>query len=188
MDIAKRVVTTLDFTGNLLSKFQFGGASPTTITALDDNRAIVRINGRLDERLSGTDGLFQIYDRKTNELQLFNDFMSDTEHLPSSNGLEMAFTVALLNDQGNLIFLPNNINHVILIDENGNIAYARKTIDHASLPGIQSSANGNLISGSLTEGSPIISLDGFLVGDVITRWSKTGIDKHGGIDYLKFIL
>ena len=82
MDIAKRIVVTLDPNGEPLKTFQFGFASPTTLKALDETRAIVMINGRLDERLSGTDGLFQTYNRETNKLELFNDFLSNTEHLP----------------------------------------------------------------------------------------------------------
>lgn len=180
MDIAKRVVVTLDPSGEPLKTFQFGSASPTTLTTLDETRTIVMINGKLDERLSGTDGLFQIYDRETNELELYNDFLTDKEHLPSLIGLEMAFTGTIVNDQGNLIFLPKNINHIIRMNENGDLIYVRKTLDDAPLPAIQSSTNGNLMGGSLTDKSPTTSLDGFLIGDMIAVWSKTGIDKHGG--------
>src|SRR6056297_3064540 len=180
MDIAKRVVVTLDPSGDPLQTFQFGSASPTTLTALDETRTIVMINGRLDERLSGTNGLFQIYDREANELELYNDFLSDREHLPSLVGLEMAFTGTIVNDQGNLIFLPKNMNQIIRMNENGDITYARNTLDDAPLPGIQSSTNGNIMGGSLSDESPTTSLDGFLIEDMIAVWSKTGIDKHGG--------
>jgi len=180
MDIAKRAVITLDSKGEPLSTFQFGAASPTTLSAMNDNRVIVMINGSLDENLSGSDGLFQMYNRETNDLKLFNDFLSGLEHLPPLSGLEMAFTGTLLNDQGNLIFLPKNINHIIQLKESGDITYARKTIDHAPLPGVSSSTNGNVIGGSLSAESPTTSLDGFLIGNEIAIWSKTGIDKHGG--------
>lgn len=180
MDIAKRALITLDSEGEPISTLQFGSASPTTLTVLDDTRTIVMINGRLDERLLGTDGLFQIYDRESNELRLFNDFLSGREHLPPLSGIEMAFTGTLLTDGGAVIFLPKNINHIIRMNENGDVTYARKTLDDAALPAIQSSTNGNVMGGSLTDDSPTTSLDGFLIGDELAIWSKTGIDKHGG--------
>lgn len=180
MDIAKRVVITLDSDGEPIRTLQFGSASPTTLTALDETRTIVMINGRLDERLLGTDGLFQIYDRESNELRLFNDFLRGAEHLPPLIGLEMAFTGTLLNDGEDVIFLPKNINHIIRMNENGDVTYARKTLDDAALPAIQSSTNGNVMSGSLTDESTTTSLDGFLIGEKLAIWSKTGIDKHGG--------
>ena len=119
MDIAKRVVITLDSDGEPIRSLQFGSASPTTLTALDETRAIVMINGRLDERLPGTNGLFQIYDRETNELELYNDFLSDREHLPPLIGLEMAFTGTLLDVAGDVIFLPKNINQIIRMNKTG---------------------------------------------------------------------
>lgn len=176
MDIAKRALIFLDSKGEPMRTFQFGSASPTTLTAMDDNRVIVMINGNLEGNSSGFDGLFQMYNRESNELQLFSDFLTGTEKLPPLSGIEMAFTGTLINDLDNLIFLPKNINHIIRMNQTGGISYARKTIDQAELPVVNSTVNGATLSSE----SNTTNLDGFLIGNDLATWSKTGINKHGG--------
>jgi hypothetical protein len=176
MDIAKRALITLDSNGEPLSTYQFKSASPTTLSVINEKLAVVMINGSVEGNSSASDGLFQMYNRETNELQLFNDFLTGMENLPPLSGLEIAFTGTLLNDLGSLLFLPKNINHIIRVTKDGEIAFVKNTIDQAGLPVVHSSVNG----ASLSSESFSTSLDGFLIGNNMAIWSKTGIDKHGG--------
>lgn len=176
LDIAKKALITLDSQGEPLDSYQFRSASPTTLSIIDERLAIVMINGSLHGNPSETDGLFQLYDRETKELSLFSDFLSGRQNLPPLNGLEMAFTGTILNDHQHLIFLPKHINQIIRIDQNGEIIYARKTVDKSELPVVTSSVNG----ASLSSESKTALLNGFLIGNDIIIWSKTGITKYGG--------